>query len=187
MSNIWILCGPLLSSTSASLCTLCFAVGKHSGCVFCSLSWLISHSCCEKLWRPELCLHWQNSGLLLCGALYCTSSDLSWKKKREPFEVRGINWVRGPRRMSYYLVGRRQLKWHLKLTAMVNDLLGIRMPHQPLICAGRRSYSLYSVHEISTSLFQRLNYRFTSEICFLKYCPRMCANRSIPNTILVND
>lgn len=123
---------------------------------------------------------------------WCTVLRSVWflmkkKKKRQPFEARGINWVRGPRRMSYYLVGRRQLKWHLKLTAMVNDLLGVRMPHQPLICAGRRSYSPYSVHETSTSLFRRLNYRFTSEICFLKYCPRVRANRSIPDTILVND
>lgn len=77
------------------------------------------------------------------------------KKKMQPVEVMGTGC-----HMSYWPVGRRQLK----STAMLNDLLGIRMPLQPLIWGAGRSFFSHSVHGTSASLFQLLNDGFTSEI-----------------------
>lgn len=97
-----------------------------------ALSPLVPYSRCEATSEVELCLHWHNSGLLLRGALDCTSTGRSCKKKKkmQPVEVMGTGC-----HMSYRLVGRRQLK----STAMLNDLLGIRLPLQPLIWAAGRS------------------------------------------------
>lgn len=133
--------------------------GKDSVRVFCSLSLssLVPYSRWEATSEAELCLHWHNSGLLLRGALDCTSTGSSCKKKKkmQPVEVMGTGC-----HMSYCLVGRRQLK----STAMLNDLLVIRMPLQPLIWAAARSFFSHSVHGTSASLFQLLNDGFTSEI-----------------------
>lgn len=112
--------------------------GKDSVRVFCSLplSSLVPYSRWEATSEAELCLHWHNSGLLLRHALDCTSTGSSCKKKKKNAACWGD--VGTGCHLSYCLVGRRQLK----STAMLNDLLGIRMPLQPLIWAAGRSFFL---------------------------------------------
>lgn len=90
-----------------------------------------------------------------CTGLHFNRFLMQKKKEMQPVEVMGTGC-----HLSYCLVGR----WQLKSTAMLNDLLGIRMPLQPLIWAAGRSFFSHSVHGTSASLFQLLNDGFTSEI-----------------------
>lgn len=133
--------------------------GKDSVRVFCSLP-LSLHSFLILVGRRL-----QRPSCVCTGTTVAFSLAVHWialqpvphakKKKMQPVEVMGTGC-----HLSYCLVGRRQLK----STAMLNDLLGIRMPLQPLIWAAGRSFFSHSVHATSASLFQLLNDGFTSEI-----------------------